>query len=182
MSIFQIIDAFAFYGLDVALLSALTSLTVQLLKKTLLKRCNKKVCTFLPFTFGLIYYAAYAALRQMSLAYLIENYVSVLEHGFSVGTLATLIYVCYEQFLQDKKTVGATESVISTLIAGYVPDEGAEEIAREIAEAIEKDVAGDGAKKTAEILAANRNGEVTENDVKLLAKLIIETLAHINVR
>lgn len=181
MSIFQIIDAFAFYGLDVILLSALTALTVQLLKKTVLKNCNKKTYTFLPFTFGAIYYAAYAAIRQMSLAYLIENYVAVLEHGFSVGTLATLLYVCYEQFLRDKKTADATESVIATLITGYVPADGVEEVAKAIAEAIEKDVTGDGAKKTAEILAANQAEGITENDVKLLAKLIIETLAHINV-
>ncbi len=181
MSIFQIIDAFAFYGLDVILLSALTSLTVQLLKKTVFKRCNKKIFTFLPFTFGVIYYAAYAALRQMSLVYLIHNYISVLEHGFSVGTLSTLLYVCYEQFLQTKKTTSATEGVIATLIAGYVPSDGTEQVAKLIAEAVEKDVTGNGVKKTAEILAANQAEGVTENDVKLLAKLIIETLAHLSV-
>jgi len=181
MSIFQIIDAFTFYGLDVILLSALTSVTVQLLKKTVFKRCNNKIYTFLPFTFGVIYYAVYAGLRQMSFVYLIDNYVSILEHGFSVGALSTLLYVCYEQFLQTKKTEKATEGVIATLIAGYVPSDGCERVAKLIAEAIEKDVTGSGAKKTAEILAANQAEGVTENDVKLLAKLIIETLAHINV-
>lgn len=180
MSIFQIIDAFAFYGFDVVLLAALTSVTVQIIKKTLLKRCNKKIYTFLPFIFGTVFYAAYAAVRNLNLQYLIENYVSVLEHGFSVGALSTLTYVCYEQFLQNKKTTSATEGVISALIAGYVPNDKTESVAKLIAEAIEKDVLGDGAKKTAEILAENQAEEVSENDVKLLAKLIIETLAHLN--
>ncbi len=180
MSIFQIIDAFAFYGFDVIALAALTSITVQILKKTVLKRCNKKVCTFLPFVFGTIYYAAYTAARHLSLAYLLENYVTILEYGFSVGALATLTYVCYEQFLQNKKTTTATEGVIATLIAGYVPSDGVEHVSKLIAEAISKDVTGDGAKKTAEILAENQSEGVSPNDVKLLAKLIIETLAHLN--
>ncbi len=76
-------------------------------------------------------------------------------------------------------TANATESVIATLIEGYVPAEGVEEVAAEIASAIERDVCGDGAKKAAEILAA-RSSDVSEADVKLLAKLIIETLAHMN--
>ncbi|MGN0813103.1 MAG: hypothetical protein ACI4MQ_06325 [Candidatus Coproplasma sp.] len=180
MSIFQIIDAFAFYGFDVIVLAALTSLIVQIVKKTLLKRCNKKVFTFLPFIFGTLFYAAYAAVRHLSLEYLIENYITVLEYGFSVGTLSTLTYVCYEQFLQNKTQVSATEGVIATLIAGYVPSDSVENVAKLIAEAIGKDVLGDGAKKTAEILTANQSEGVTENDVKLLAKLIIETLAHLN--
>ena len=180
MSIFQIIDAFAFYGFDVIVLAAFTSLLVQLAKKTLLKRCNKKVFTFLPFLFGTILYATYAGVRHLSFEYLIENYISVLEYGFSVGALSTLTYVCYEQFLQNKTKVSATEGVIATLIAGYVPSDSVERVAKLIAEAIGKDVLGDGAKKTAEILTANQGENVTENDVKLLAKLIIETLAHLN--
>ncbi|MGN1372612.1 MAG: hypothetical protein ACI4VK_01035 [Candidatus Coproplasma sp.] len=180
MSIFQIIDAFAFYGFDVILLGALTSLVVQLLKKTLLKKCNKKVFTFLPFIFGTLFYAAYAGVRHLSFEYLIENYITILEYGFSVGALSTLTYVCYEQFLQNKTQTSATEGVISTLIAGYVPTDSVENVAKLIAEAIGKDVTGDGAKKTAEILTQNQCEDVTENDVKLLAKLIIETLAHLN--
>ena len=50
----------------------------------------------------------------------------------------------------------------------------------QIARAIEKDVTGDGAKKTAEILAAHRLDDVTESDIKVLSRLIIETLAHIS--
>ena len=94
--------------------------------------------------------------------------------------MATLTYVCYEQFLQNKSTASATEGVIATLIAGYVPNDSVENVAKLIAEAIGKDVLGDGAKKTAEILTENQTEGVSQNDVKLLAKLIIETLAHIN--
>ncbi len=180
LTIIEIIDTFTFYGLDIIALAAVTCILVQLLKISLFKKCQKKVLTFLPFLIGSLLYAGYSALLHLSFKYLVDNYVSVLEHGFSVGALSTIIYVWYEQFVRNKKSASTTQSVIKTLIDGYVPSEAVEKIAEEIALAIEKDVTGDGAKKTAEILGANRPEDVTEGDVKLLSKLIIETLAHLN--
>lgn len=180
MSVVQIIDAFAFYGLDVIMLAVLDCIVVQVCKKTLLKKCDNKIYTFLPFLFGVLFYAVYACIRYLSFAYVITHYVSIIEHGFSVGALSTLSYVWYEQFIRGKRVKSTTESVIATLIEGYVPSEAVEEIAAQIATAINKDVTGDGAKKTAEILLKSGIETVSEKDVKLLAKLIIETLAHIS--
>lgn len=179
MTVIQIIDAFTFYGLDVIALAALTSLCVQLLKKSLFKNFKKKVITFLPFALGCLFYAAYAAIVNMSCAYIVENYVLILEHGFSVGALSTVIYVWYEQFIREKSGKSTTESVIATLIEGYVPSEKTEEVAAAIATAIEKDVTGDGANKAAALLSENMGEDVDEKDIKLLARLIVETLAHI---
>lgn len=180
MSIIQIIDTFTFYGLDIAVFSAVTCMVVQLLKKTALKRCQRKVITFLPFIVGVILYAVYASVCKLDAAYVLTNYVDVLEHGFSVGSLATLVYVGYEQFIRSSGVPSRAEGVIATLIEGYVPTDEVETVAREIAQAIERDVCGDGAKKTAEILTRSSDGEAGEKDVALLAKLIIETLAHLN--
>ena len=55
-----------------------------------------------------------------------------------------------------------------------------ESVAKEIAAAIERDVTGNGANRAAEILKENGIEEISERDVQLLSKLIIETLAHIN--
>lgn len=126
-------------------------------------------------------YSAYAALWHLSFKYVLDNYTNVLEHGFAVGALSTVVYVLYEQFVREEKEINPHAGIIATLIEGYVPSDGVELIAAEIAQAIERDVTGEGAKKTAEILAANSSDGVTEKDVKLLAKLIIETLAHVNV-
>ncbi len=180
MTVFEIIDAFTFYGLDVILLAAATSVIVQILKLTILKNCQKKVVTFLPFIIGSLIYAGYAALIRLDFKYVLDNYVVVLEHGFSVGALSTLIYVWYEQFVRNRKKGGACESVISTLIESYVPSDELEKVAAEIARAIERDVTGDGAKKTAEILLSHKPDGVTESDIKVLSRLIIETLAHIS--
>lgn len=178
MTVFEIIDAFTFYGLDVIALAAATSVTVQILKLTLLKNCQRKIITFLPFLVGSLLYTGYSALINLSFRYVLDNYVSVLEHGFSVGALSTLIYVWYEQFVRNKSKESVAEGIISTLIEEYVPNEEVARIASEIAHAIEKDVTGDGAKKTAEILTANSLDDVTESDIKVLSRLIIETLAH----
>lgn len=179
MTIIEIIDAFTFYGMDVILLSSLTAICVQIFKLTFLKRVKRKVLTFLPFILGTLFYAAYAALIRMDIRYLLTDYVEVLEHGISVGAVATLIYVMYEQFVRDKKSVSAAEGVIATLIEGYVPSDSVEKVASLIAEAIEKDVTGDGAKRAAQILAEHTGEDANEADIKLLSKLIIETLAHI---
>lgn len=180
MTVIEIIDAFTFYGLDVIALAAATGVLVQILKKTALKKLQKKAMTFLPFIIGGILYAGYAALINLSFKYVAVNYVTVLEHGFSVGALSTLIYVLYEQFLRGKQKDSATVSVIKTLIDGYVPAEEIAEVAEKIALTIARDVAGDGAKKTGEILAERRLEEVTESEIKMLSRLIIETLAHLN--
>ncbi len=181
MTIIEIIDAFTFYGLDVLCLAALTFAAVQLCKLTFLKKLNRKLITFLPFILGTLFYAAYAALKHMSFEYLILNYVSVLEHGISVGAAATLTFVLYEQFVREKKSgLTASEGVISALIEGYVPAENVEKVAKLISEAIAKDVTGGGASRAAEILSANAGEEITERDIQVLSKLIIEALAHVN--
>lgn len=180
MTVFEIIDAFTFYGLDVIALAAATCIFVQVLKVTLLKKLQKKAITFLPFVIGGLLYAGYSALINLSFKYVCDNYVAVLEHGFSVGALSTLIYVWYEQFLRGKKAEHAGASVVATLIEGYVPNDAVAATAEQIATAIERDVTGDGATKTCRILTENRLEDVTEEDVKMLSRLIIETLAHLS--
>ena len=178
LTIIKIIDTFTFYGIDVILLAALTAICVQICKLTFLKKIKKKLLTFLPFMLGTLFYATYGAIINLSINYLLEEYVTVLEHGISVGAVATLLYVLYEQFVREKKYLSPAEGIISTLIEGYVPKSSVEKVAATIAEAIEKDVTGNGATRCAEILKQNVDCETTEVDVQLLSKLSIETLAH----
>ena len=177
LSLIQIFNTFTFYGIDISLLALLTSLLTQLLKKLLFKG-NKKLVTFLPFILGTLFYAVYAGLRNLSLSYLLNEYVSILEHGISVGAIATLYYIMYEQFVRTKSSLSETEKVISALIEGYVPTDSLEAAAKAVAEAIARDVTGNGAKRAKEILTEYSNGELNERDLQLLSKLIIETLAH----
>ena len=182
MSFIQIFSTFTFYGIDISLLAFATVLITQLLKKTLLKSAQKKIITFLPFILGTFFYAVYACLRNLSFSYLLDEYVSVLEHGISVGAVATLFYVFYEQFIRQKDTLSETEKVIAALIDGFVPTDSVEKAARAVAEAIEKDVTGNGMAKAQEILAEYSGGDMDESNLQLLARLIIETLAHMTTK
>lgn len=182
MNFIEIINAFTFYGIDVILLAAATTAATQLIKIVLFKKAQKKMLTFLPFVLGTLFYAVYAAIGNLSLTFVFENYTKVIEHGISVGAVSTLFYVLYEQFVREKSNLSATEKVISTLIEGYVPTDSVEEAAKAVAEAIARDVTGNGAKRAEEIIAEYSGGEITERDVQLLSKLIIETLAHLTTK
>ena len=177
LSFIQIFNTFTFYGIDISLLALLTTLLTQLIKKLVFKG-NKKLVTFLPFIIGTLFYAVYSSIRYLSLSYLLEEYVTVLEHGISVGAIATLYYILYEQFVREKTYISADEQVISTLIEGFVPAEKLEEATKEIAKALADDDTGKGAAKTQEILAKYSYEEMNECNLQLLSKLIIETLAH----
>ena len=180
LTFIEIIDTFTFYGVDVLLLAIATAGLVQLLKITLFKKAQKKLLTFLPFIIGTLLYAIYATIRHLSFCYVFEEYASVLEHGISVGAAATLYYVLYEQFVREKKGLSEAEQIIYALIEKYLPKENVEKAAKAVAEAIERDVTGNGAVRAKEILTEYSDGEISENDIQLLARLIIETLAHIS--
>lgn len=182
MNYFNIVNTLTYYGVDIAFLSAATCAIVQIAKKTFLKNCQKKILTFAPFVVGTLLYAIYAVISRLDIGYIISSFHEVSERGFTVGALSTVVYVWYEQFIRRNDGTNRNEAVISTLIAGYVPTDEVESVAKRIAEAIQQDVTGDGAKKTAEILLASSEEGITEKDITLLSKLIIETLAHINVQ
>ena len=182
LSYYNIVNTLTFYGLDIALLSAATCAIVQIAKKTFLKNCQKKILTFAPFITGTVLYAIYVAVSRLNISCLLSSFHEISERGFTVGALSTVVYVWYEQFIRNKDSASRNEGIISTLIEGYVPTDEVESVAKRIAEAIEQDVTGDGAKKTAEILLSNTGEGVTERDITLLSKLIIETLAHVNVQ
>ncbi len=179
MTIIKIIDAFTFYGVDVLLLAALTAAVTQVLKISVLKKLKKKILTFLPFVLGTLFYAIYECVCNLSIRLLLTDYVTIIEHGISVGAVATLLYVLHEQFIREKKGCTQTEQVVATLLEGYVPTDSVEKAAKEVAAAIERDVTGNGAARAEEIIGMYCEGEITERDIKLLSKLIIETLAHI---
>ncbi len=179
LTIIKIIDAFTFYGVDVLLLAALTAVVTQVLKISVLKKLKKKILTFLPFVLGTLFYAIYECVCNLSIRLLLTDYVTIIEHGISVGAVATLLYVLHEQFIREKKCCTQTEQVVATLLEGYVPTDSVEKAAKEVAAAIERDVTGNGAARAEEIIGMYCEGEITERDIKLLSKLIIETLAHI---
>jgi hypothetical protein len=169
--------------MDVLLLAIITTVFVQITKLTIFKKIQKKILTFLPFGFGIVLYAIYAGVYHRSFLYITTNYVDIVEHGFSVGTASTLAYVMYEQFIRNKSEISTTEGVVAALIAGYVPTNQVEETAKQIAQTVStmtSDATESITARISEILTENAENGITECDITLLSKLIMETLNHLS--
>ena len=176
MDFLTIIDNLTNYGVDIATISAITCVIVQILKRTLLKNCPKKVISFLPFAIGTILYAVFAAVAHLDIGYLLTDLPYVCERGFTIGALSTVLYVLYEQLIREREQTGVTEGVIAALIEGYVTQEGAADAAKRIAEALKDDLNGDGAKLAADILKEYAAEDTDQIEIEAVSKVIVDTL------
>ena len=150
MTALQFFNAFRAFGADVLLLALGVTLITSLLKKTVMKSCNKKVFVFLPFAIGLVVYAAYAALVTLSADPFTKNLVETVEKGFACGLAATMYYVLYEQFIRVPKS-SANLDPLYTLLNGFVPEEQRREAADRLIEkctGVEKEQLGEVIRQT----------------------------------
>lgn len=105
------------------------TLVTSLLKKTVLKKAPKKVCVFLPFALGILFYGTYRLLTALDISPLTEEPWQIVEGGISCGSAATIYYVVYEQFIRGRKK---TASPLLPLLEGYVSEEKREEAAQRL--------------------------------------------------
>lgn len=120
MNFFEIIDAFQKYSIDVLLLAFATTAFVSILKHTVLKNAKKKILTFLPFIIGIIFYGVYQGVINCSFNFVLENYTIICEGGLTCGTVSTVYYILYEQFIRERSDESLTESLIKKLLTGVV--------------------------------------------------------------
>ena len=172
MTALQFFNTFRAFGADVLLLALGVTLITSLLKKTVMKNCNKKVFVLLPFAIGLIVYAVYAALVTWSAEPFTKDLIETLEKGFACGLAATMYYVFYEQFIRAPKST-AQLNPLYTLLEGIVPDELREEAVAQIIEkctGVEKEQLSEVIRKT---LSPYASPELSE--MELSAAVIILT-------
>lgn len=124
MTIVQYLSAFRVYSMDALVLAFGVCICTSLLKKTVLKKCPKKVFVFLPFVLGFLFYAAFRAALTQSIAPFTEELNGTLEGGFACGCAATLYYVVYEQFFRTPASSAGGETYpVAALLSGVVPEE-----------------------------------------------------------
>lgn len=133
MTALQFFNAFRTFGADVLLLALGVTLITSLLKKTVMKNCNKRVFVFLPFAIGIVVYAVFSALVSLSADPFTKDLLQTAEKGFSCGLAATLYYVVYEQFIRSPKKAEKVDPLY-TLLDGIVPEEKKEEAIAALAE------------------------------------------------
>lgn len=95
MEISEIFGLIRQYGADVLVIGGIVFALTALLKRTLLKKLERKYITFLPFVLGIAVYLAYGAAAAGDFA---ENAGMFIQKGFSCGSLATVIHVLIKQF------------------------------------------------------------------------------------
>ena len=163
------------------------TLCCSLLKKTVLKKCAKKVYAFLPFLLGLIVYAAYRAILTLSAEPFTGGLTDTFEGGFACGCVATLYYVVYEQFFRTTPPAASTQtpavSPVTPLLQGVVPEEKVEQAAKDICEG-SKDKTGDElfcfVLKTLRAYTSE-NGAVSEAELMLYAKTLSQFLISVSL-
>lgn len=132
MTFLQYLSVFRLYSASTLLLALGVTLTTSLLKKTVLKNASKKLFVFLPFLLGILVFCAYRAIVTRSLAPFTDDFCETAEGGLHTGSVATLYYLVYEQFLRKKST--GKVSPFYEMLAGLVPEEKRTEISNELFE------------------------------------------------
>lgn len=176
MSALQFFNAFRTFGADVLLLALGVTLLTSLLKKTVMKNCNKKAFVFLPFGIGLIAYAVFASLVSLSADPFTKDLLTTVEKGFSCGLAATLYYVVYEQFFRSPK--GANDrDPLYTLLDGIVPEEklsGAVEALTEKSAGAEKEQLPEAVRETLILYASP---ELSEAEISAAVLIVTKYLS-----
>lgn len=135
MTLLQYLNAFRVYSADALILALGVTLVTSLLKKTVLKKCPKKVYVFLPFVLGFIFCAAFRAIVTLSVEPFTSGLTETLEGGFACGCAATLYYVVYEQFFRPASNKAeALPYPVAQLLGGLVPEESVDALAKELTE------------------------------------------------
>ncbi|MDE7158381.1 MAG: hypothetical protein K2N74_02300 [Clostridiales bacterium] len=181
MTIVQYLSAFCTFSADVLVLAFGVTLVTSLFKKTVFKKCSRKLFVFLPFVLGLLFYAAYRAIVTLSFIPFTEELSNTLEGGFACGCAATLYYVVYEQFFRANKTEAPKKllPVVTPLLAGFVDAKFAEEAAEKIRQG-SQGLTGD--KLFAfirETLAGYTLPEVSQTELDALTHLVVDFLLKI---
>lgn len=174
MNYIEIIDFITYYGVDVAVLGILTSALTQILKTTLLKNAPNKLYAFLPVIIGILLFTVYALITRS-----FENFGVVLEKGFSVGSVATVIYVVYEQFTRGSIKLPTAEKVIEVMIADCIETEKLSAVARKIDEEFDGSDLQSAAQTIAKTLCEYAQGDADEHSFEELSMLVAQTLARI---
>ena len=180
LTIIQLINTFTLYGIDTVLLATLTTVTVAIIKKLFFKKASKKILTFLPFIIGTLFYCGYSAIINLSFDPVVSQITAHLEKGFAVGATATILYVVYEQFVRGDNSTPLAESVVKTILDGYIKSDELDEAAKSAYEVIVNDVTGSALEHVKHVISEHAAEGIDEREILLLAKTLCDTLSHLN--
>ncbi|MBR2323006.1 MAG: hypothetical protein IKA54_05385 [Clostridia bacterium] len=155
------------YSLDVVILSAIITLITNLVKKVLPQKLNN-FKGYLPFLFGIIFYAIYSFLLSQNL-----SVFEIFSRGIHSGGIATLIYAFYKHILKSK---GNVTVAISDVLKGILSSGSISGVSKIISNLFKTQIPEDEmCVKIEEIL--KENTDVSGDVLTAVAKLITKTLS-----
>lgn len=172
MNIIQVAEVLRRFGVDVLLLAVGVTFLTSLLKKTVMKSVSSKAYVFLPFALGILIYAAYSLIAKGGICFTAEEVFGILERGFGTGSVATIYYAVYENFLRGKFRTNPLLPLLEC-----IPGEKREQAAEEI---LGLDRSDEGlCKKIEETLSSYADPPLEEGELAAAAALIEEYLKQI---
>lgn len=154
------------YSIDVVLLGTVITLVTGLTKKVLPEKLSN-FKGYLPFLFGIVFYAVYSLFSTREL-----SVFDVVSRGVQSGGLATLIYAFYKHILKKK---GDVKGAISDVLKGILSSKTISGVAHTISSVFQTQISNEEMlRKIEEIL--QENTDISSDVLSAVAKLIQNAL------
>ena len=155
------------YSLDVVLLGAIITMLTGLVKRILPEKLSN-FKGYLPFLFGIVFYAAFSLFSNLELSVL-----DTISRGLQSGGLATLIYAFYKHILKKK---GDVKGAISDVLKGILSSQSISGIAHTISSIFKSEISSEEMqRKIEEIL--QKNTDLPTDVLSWVAKLIQNSIS-----
>lgn len=183
MTIFQFISYLEKYSIDVLCLAFFVCVLTSIIKRYFLKDSLKKYTTFIPFALGIGVCAVY---NYFAFGYDKSIFFSqAVESGVKTGSLATVYYVFYEQFVRGKrKTSDPRTLAVQGILENYIAIEKLETTAKIIVEIIDSDATQTQTNQEDLVIKAieeNAEQALPETEKTVISKLIVTTVTKLEM-
>lgn len=165
-------EIIALYGLDIILLTIVNAALAEVLKRTVLKD-KQKIVTAIIYGAGTLMYLIYESVRMRNALYFFDDFMSVVEHGISIGTLTMLLCAAIDRFF-DGGTPATADDTIVWLLKGWVKSGKESECANKILGLYKALSGAEFRKAAAEVVSEYAADGVTEGQAELVAALACE--------
>ena len=173
-------DFLAGYAPGTVLVACVVVACVRLLKKTVLKNYLKNpLIGFLPFALGVVVYAVYYCVVKLSFDVFLGEAWYVIQNGFAVGCLATVLSALLDKLCGKTKLSGKA-LIVRPLLENVAPAQALDALAEEVAACISDDCSQEDEERVfsllREKLCDESGGSADADELRALAKLIVATV------
>ena len=154
------------YSIDVVLFGGLITILTGLVKRVLPEKLSN-FKGYIPFLFGIIFYAVFSLFFNQNL-----SVFDTVSRGLQSGGIATLIYAFYKHILKKK---GDVKGAISDVLKGILSSKSITGVAHTISTLFKSEISSEEMKRKIEEIL-QENTELPTDVLSAVAKLIQNSL------